>query len=279
MKSMICYGFLKPLGLWFIISVSTIWPVTGLSAESFCPEGSHPNPMVVMCVDFEDGSLNVFDLSDETSWKISSDSYSGRFALEMIYRALPRNGDNGGSGFGDLYPVHAPQSLEEFTLRYYEKLSSNWQWSPIATKGWQLRPRVGKWDIYLLNDMWGRGERPTGGHLIDEITQNVSSYDWNSSFGRWVMVEIHIKLNTPRMSNGIFEQWIDGDLVTQRRNVVFRDNDQGVHRFMLSGYWNCREGDCTLMVRPEQRRLIDNIVIAKGNFRIGPTTPSISENP
>src|SRR5205823_2188417 len=88
--------------------------------------------------------------------------YSGNAALDMFYKAIPRNagGNNGGSGFADISHPN-PRGTSEFHMRWYEKLTTNWVWSDTGTKGWQLRPVSGAWDLYLTNDMYYSGYRPT----------------------------------------------------------------------------------------------------------------------
>jgi hypothetical protein len=63
--------------------------------------------------------------------------------------------------------------------------------------------------------------------------------------GRWYTIEVHIRLNDPNQSNGMFEMWIDGVKVSEYSNVLYRipwdgtagsNFNYGVNFAMLSHY-------------------------------------------
>jgi hypothetical protein len=242
------------------------------SPEAICPGGSSPDPAVVFCEDYERGVLATWP-GYTGAWRVTTEApYAGRYALDIRYGALPAPGDgSGGGGYGVMPDMPA---LDEFRMRWYEKFSEGWRWSPIATKGWQLRPADGRWDIYLLNDVWGEGERITAlqetryrGYT--ELGQNERRFRWDRSLGEWHLVEVHIALNTPGRKDGVFEQWVNGTLTSRHTRVQYRDDTQGVDTFMLSAYWNCADSDCRRHRRAEQHRYLDNIVVARGGGEIG----------
>ena len=261
--------------------------VSKASGEAICS-----NPAVWACFDFEDGTLGPWKGGN---WSVTSqEKYAGAYALDMLYPALPNlsrgHYDNGGSGYYEIYyrGKHSKTGIDEFHMRWYEKLSANWVHSIIAEKGWQLRPFGGTpadtWDIYLLNDMYHSARRPT---VLEQTPWRNEIQLWSnlgprflwleSNLGRWVQIEIHIRLNTPGISDGLFEQWLDGILVTRATNLNIRGTStQGVDMFMLSGYWNCWNSakginDCLIndIPHPDMHRYIDNIVMADGDFMIG----------
>lgn len=197
-----------------------------------------------------------------SGWSLDGD------ALRMNYQAFnsPNRDDNGGTGYADIsHPV------EEFTLRWEERFSSNWVWSPVATKGWQLEPRSGSqnWKIYLMNDKWGKGQRETV--LYNKpIQYNSLENAWSAPLGEWGRYEVYIKLNTPGKGDGIYEFHYNGKLVTARANVRYRDNSEPVDRFMLSGYWNGREGGAS---HPAMTRWVRHIELFEGKEFLGALIP------
>lgn len=76
------------------------------------------------------------------------------------------------------------------------------------------------------------------------VTQNkpVSNYPIhaNSESGYWVLVECRARLNTPGLSDGIQQLWIDGRLECERQNLNFRGNytAHGINAVFIEAYWN-----------------------------------------
>jgi hypothetical protein len=46
--------------------------------------------------------------------------------------------------------------------------------------------------------------------------------------GRWYQITSRVKLNTGNNKNGIYQLWLDGDLIEDRRNIRYRNNDQAL---------------------------------------------------
>ncbi len=65
---------------------------TANTAETICS-----SPATLFCEDFESGQVGPWTGSD---WQLTTaEKFSGNSSLDMTYGALPRPGDNGGSGF------------------------------------------------------------------------------------------------------------------------------------------------------------------------------------
>jgi hypothetical protein len=80
---------------------------------------------------------------------------------------------------------------------------------------------------------------------------------------RWYCIEQHLKLNTPRINDGIFRSWIDDRLAFEKRDVRVRD----VSSIKIQRVWmNVYHGG--IVAAPDDMHLyIDNVVIA--HTRIG----------
>jgi hypothetical protein len=289
-------------------------PSSQTVARSIPYEAVCSNPAVWACYDFEDGQIEPL-WSAGNFFITSTETYGGsRYALDLLYPQVPTpySTSNGGSGFTDL--EHGGNGTDEFHLRYYVKYTPNWVHSVIAEKGWQLRPDDSTWDLYVNNPINGGGSPMTmleGTAWRHEVFlwPNVQGFDWSgANLGRWVLVEYHIKLNTPGLwatndldfqtntiphppsrtraageADGVFEQWIDGVLITQYVNLNIRGTStKGVNDFKLSGQWNCYSPthpgpwDCQFneQAHPEMHRYIDNIVIMDGDLMIGSADPA-----
>ena len=236
-------------------------------------------PGVFFCHGFETGSLGEWSGSN---WALTTaEKYVGSASLDMFYPAMPHSGDNGGSGFNF---INFPSPLSEFHIRWYEKFSPNWKWSPIATKGWMIGESDETRIFYLENDFWAAGERngateEVRGTPFRDFPDNRGTFIWTgTNLGKWVEVEAHIKLNTPGQANGVLQEWINGILVRDYSNVNW-GNRANFGYFELTGYWNCMNSDCNQnsapgqeYYHPDMHRYIDNVVLTAGDVYIGPTS-------
>jgi hypothetical protein len=85
-----------------------------------------------------------------------------------------------------------------------------------------------------------------------------------SHVGSWYCVEVHLRLNDPGQSNGVFEFWIDGSLEARREglNWVGSFTDYGVNTISLDNYWN---GGAPR----DQERYLDNFVVSTAPIGCG----------
>jgi hypothetical protein len=297
---------------------STSTPVSfqGTGREAICS-----NPAVWACYDFEDGKLGPFTGGN---FNISTTVKRGNYALDMFYPAVPnRPGSNGGSGFGG--PTRGGAGTQEWHMRWYTYFTPNWVTGGFQ-KGWIIgdgnHPAAIS-SIYVMNHDYANPnpetlvQSLTLGQVLNPLSSpdshlylpnNLRAFPFTgSNLGRWVSVEVHIKLNTPgvyhdnRRNNdvwpgraiyppdtvrhpgdgdGIYEAWIDGVKVAEYVNINYRGTLAGSYQdFILSGQWNCTgppeagENTCgplTTSPHPDMHRYIDNIVIADGDTMIGP---------
>ena len=79
----------------------------------------------------------------------------------------------------------------------------------------------------------------------------------DENVGPWYCVEVHLRLNDPGLSNGVFEFWIDGQREARREglNWVGSYMDYAINTISLDNYWN---GGAPR----DQERYLDNFVVS-----------------
>ncbi len=82
----------------------------------------------------------------------------------------------------------------------------------------------------------------------------------------WRCIEVHVRLNDPGRSNGLFELWIDGKPEARRDQLdwVGAYSGYGWNAVFLENYWN--EGS-----PKEQERYFDNFVVSTRPIGCGPS--------
>jgi hypothetical protein len=79
---------------------------------------------------------------------------------------------------------------------------------------------------------------------------------------KWFCIEVHMKLNTPGMSDGLFEYWINDNREARAENLNWRGQytTYGINAILMENYRN--EPAAT-----SQERYFDNFVVSRS--RIG----------
>ncbi|MBI2895679.1 MAG: hypothetical protein HYY06_19130, partial [Deltaproteobacteria bacterium] len=84
--------------------------------------------------------------------------------------------------------------------------------------------------------------------------------------GRWVELEVGVKLNTPGQADGVIRGWVDGVLRGEVRGLRFRlVNDVKIRRLDIEQYWGGGGPENTSPVN--QSAFIDNVVVS--NLPVG----------
>jgi hypothetical protein len=226
------------------------------SSEPGC-NGSDPN--VVWCEDFENGVWYQTDcdhggpdLAANKGWcgNIFSTSPapangSGAAGSRLAAWSGPLNGGGGRMADHSLAPNKS--SYDDLYMRHYRKFSPGFKFG--QEKFWTVNKCcAGVGGIYFASHWTYPNGSSANIHLEvpNEVRQggglrlqNVSSFDMTA--GNWYYIEIHIKLNTPGVANGVWEMWIDncganglgctgpGTLRARHTNVMWRgsgDNSQ-----------------------------------------------------
>lgn len=91
---------------------------------------------------------------------------------------------------------------------------------------------------------------------------------------KWVCVEQYIKLNTPGKKDGVARAWIDGELVFEKTDYLWRNTS----KLKIYSYWLDYYRGGKQPAFHDHHLYLDNLVIATGR-RIGPyTSPKSGHN-
>ncbi|WP_152971976.1 hypothetical protein [Desulfatitalea tepidiphila] len=115
-----------------------------------------------------------------------------------------------------------------------------------------------------FNGLTWLGAKKGGTPIYDSVMSN-----------SWHLVEIHVKLNTPGLADGVFECWIDGRLEGGYSNLDWTGEWQeyGINAILFGNYWN---GGA-----PGYReRYLDNIVISTAPIGpvLSPVNPTLTKS-
>jgi hypothetical protein len=213
---------------------------------------------------FDDADLVKRGWYDGAQFRLAGDAWAGAGCIEYEWTS-PDAKVSGSSGVR-----HGLEPTEEVFLRYYLKLSKGWGWS-----GRNYHPHL----THFMTTENGKWHGPAASHLTlyiepvngrlrlaaqdienkdapHGLTQgplkggyNAMTYDsadvlFNDD--QWHCVEAHFKLNTLDLKNdrpnkdGIVRGWLDGKLVIERTDVIFRSTDfpnMKFNQFLLTPYF------------------------------------------
>jgi hypothetical protein len=208
---------------------------------------------VLVYDDFQDAarSKKLWDQSSNTILNVVNGMN------EMVYAP-------GWNGPGFMAAYMAPQP--EVYVRWREKYSDNWVWSPVATKG-----------IFVLTSdpNYGIVTGVAGGDGIYKADVNATGVNLRSGVhidnDRWYCFEVHWR------KDGLFEMWIDD---AQRISKKLDASPLDITSVFVSAYYNDAEGrSCTGQVPcgvpQRQIRWIDDLVVS--TQRIGCLLPDTGD--
>lgn len=84
-----------------------------------------------------------------------------------------------------------------------------------------------------------------GGRLQFYLKQPLSSlkqFDWPRTFeserNQWYHIELHYRMNTPGINDGLMEAWLDGKFISRYTDITFRDNNNvGITEMLFSTFF------------------------------------------
>jgi hypothetical protein len=201
--------------------------------ESFCPGGTQPDPNVILCEDFEDGVL-------QTTWDIAS-----RGGTWLPTDFVQCTGDAFGFqspcaawshhlvfdtawGYWGFSARRAFSPASEFYVRWYQYISNPFMWGTLEDKSLLLSDRAETIIAYVGTSRNHLPVEPNSGPGMPFLA-SYQDIDWpETAFqyskvnrfqnvgnnltlqpGKWYFFEWHVKLNTPGMSDGIAQLWVD----------------------------------------------------------------------
>jgi nicotinamidase-related amidase len=213
---------------------------------------------------FEDANLKARGWYDIASTRIADGGIAGTRCLEFEWQA----GDSQPRGTLILRRLFAPTN--EVFVRYYLKLSKNWDWTgrnyhphltqfmttenrpydaPATTHlTLYVEPVAGKLrlatsDMQNKDAPHGLTQGPLRGHFNGRL---YDSDDALFSDDKWHCIEAQFKLNSLDTANdrphpdGIARAWFDGQLVVEHTDVVFRSTDLSnmkINQLLLAPYF------------------------------------------
>jgi len=285
----------------YIVVLFLIDPVS--ASEPFCPDGSNPDPNVIWCDDFDDLiplSQKYFEYDDDEGdfVPVAEVGLNGTYAMQVKWQAGETDAGNIKRTFGRS-PVnsqsHSTTDFREIYWRQYLKMQEGWTGNSyklsratiLATSGWAQA---------MIAHLWGDGADDTliidpasgidgNGNLVTTRYNDFANLRWlgiergttpifsDGTSGKWYCIEAHVKLNTPGLSDGIFEYWIDGDLEANKTDLDWVNTWQeyGINTISFENYWNNPPN--------ERIRYFDNIVISTQSIGcIDTVTPNVPKN-
>lgn len=161
-----------------------------------------------------------------------------------------------------IYVMHEPgwQGNPHKLARATIFSSSDWSQAAIGhiwnnrTLGLSLDPVSGVSDNTVVTRGYNDFENMTWlGNAPGQLEIFSSEYA-----GQWQCIEIHMALNTPNQSDGIFEYWINGELQASGNNLNWRGGytQYGINAIFIENYANGG-------MSRKQSRYMDNFIVSR----------------
>ena len=207
-----------------------------------------------------------FEAHDGKALRIRVDK-GGHYGVSLEYNFAKRTGSE----------------PEEVYFRYYLRLADDWRperggklpgiGGTYGRAGWGGRKVDGTdgWSARGLFRGQNDGRTPIGFYCYHADMRGKYGDNWvwdRDGFSglennRWYCIEQHVKMNTPRMKDGVLRGWIDGKLVFEKADVRMRD----VENLKVETVWiNVYHGG-TWTATADHHLYIDDVVISRS--RIG----------
>jgi hypothetical protein len=266
-----------------------LWTASVLAAAPDGQEDICTSPAVFFCDNFEARALGTGDLSRTTyknnGWSqsslssplvINTEHFDGSNALDMV---TPQNSASGGY-MSASFPNNA--SFSTVYWRWYSKYSSNYVWSPVATKHNEtftccFNGQFGGLGGAVQDNGWFNFTSNTGART-PVMTYIFANNNTNPYFtqnqnvlsqlnvNQWYCFEVRVTQNTcPTCTDGYVQGWIDGVQRIEFPNVnVTPISNPVTNGFFVASYWNCDANEnCTSNPQynhPTIHRYMDNLV-------------------
>ncbi|MBN2004522.1 MAG: hypothetical protein JXA21_14295 [Anaerolineae bacterium] len=245
------------LAVW---GVGAVWDVAGNPSARIWSDG------------FEDGealTAKYEDVSTNGMFVSTADAFTGEHALEQHY-------DQGQVDAGWVCKVNNAGFPDHIFVRWYHKFEEGFDGFPPKMARVRYRQRSGDWKSTFAVHFWIEdGEAVADVYAKNSSQANSSGwlpiarsgffFDAPENAGRWIRLEMEVKLNTPGQADGLYRFWADDELIVERTGVDLRGNTQDkINEVMLDTYWNGGSPKA-------QSRYYDDFVIA--TERIGADAP------
>lgn len=261
----------------FIVTMLFVIRITGCSepapspTPTPSPSPSTPPPTTtptthgegyIFYEDFETNLSQWYDIERPDQMYITDSMfYGGSHCLEMRFN--PRD-DEVAAGWmlRRFFPGNYPwpgegpnletQGLNEVYVRFYERWSENFQWPGTGYGPHNIYIGAGDFDSPTESELTAYLEVQNlhplamilGGHRdIDYTSWEADSPE--IQLDRWYCFEMRLRMSDPNQNNGIFQVWVDGDLVIDVRDAFMRrdyldldGNPLSFHLFMIGPWYH-----------------------------------------
>jgi hypothetical protein len=272
-------------------AVFVLWACVAACVPISNANADEPKPDAILFSEsFDDADLLKRGWYDGSKFKVVSDvAYAGRGCIEYRWKDRVTKPH---TSSGVRHPLKA---TDELFIRYYIKLSEDWDWSRrpyhphlthfLTTENgkWHgparshltlyVEPvngklRLGATDMENENTLHGLTQGPLRGGYNGKL---YDSKDRVFKDSRWHCIEAQFRLNTLNVANdtanrdGVIRGWFDDKLVTERSDIIFRTTDfpnMKWNQFLLTPYFGPG------LLPHAQALWIDELVVS--TKRVGP---------
>jgi Polysaccharide lyase 14 len=145
---------------------------------------------------------------------------------------------------------------------------------------------AGLWDTYYWGQSWGNGGSCSGSPNDPYCSPNNCSNTPNDVYcgksndggefynGRWYLVEMFVKMNTPGVADGVIKGWINNVLSYEKDNMIFRlvgHDNLHVRNIWLNIYKGGLDGNCN-----DSEVYLDQLAVAT-DAQIGGAIPGATD--
>ena len=241
------------------------------------PEPACSRPSTIICEDFEsDDRSDWSDYRDDAFNVAAGEALGGQRAMRQDYALGQESAGWLAWFFGDhpLGGVRSNESFAEVYFRWYHRFQEAW---PVEYPPKMARMRSHyidcAWCFAWMEHFWIRSvgtaisdpmsniAAPNGTQYSDTerwLGSLAAALSFDSLDGRWVALEMRIKLNSPGQDDGRITFWANGRTILDRTGMNLRGAYTGtsVNVAMIDTYWNGGAPVGGL------RRWYDNVVVA-----------------
>lgn len=286
-----------------VLTLALLFAAQAHALSTECDNWQQNHPNWIWCDDFEsDSSLdqNYFDVNRANGrfGVVTETAYAGSHSLRNAYATGVEDAGGLKLSFGKtpVYPKrYTDRNFDDIYWRFYMKTGANWVGQPMKVTRATIFSSS-NWAQAAIGHLWQDETAGLGlGLGLDPVSgvsgSTVVTTGWNdfphmtwlgkadgpqqiytsANREKWFCVEVHMKLNTPGTSDGVFEFWINNTLQARKTNLNWRGSyaTYGINALTLEGWVNGGAPQ-------SQNRYFDNLVVSTGKIDC---YPSLRPNP
>lgn len=280
-----------------LLALFLLLPLAATSVSAQCFKCSEAPLGTIWCDDFEDNiplDQKYFEYNSNNGDFIVKDSVGRNGSKGM--RVLWQKGESSAGSLNKTFGKTPSNYLKKNSVNPDSTYSEiYWRMDVKHQVGWQgggpdklcraLTMANANWATGSMAHLWSGGSGgkflgmdpasgiATNGTLKSTKYNDFDNLRWlgfksgniemfsSTNSGKWFCVEGHVKLNTPGVSDGIFEFWINDTLQANSNNLNWHStwnsdpNNMKINAIFFENYWN--NGSPI-----EQERYFDNLVIS-----------------